>query len=397
MASLSRGSSLRRSVLHLPRYLHHHLTLPAQGLSRYQPSNPRATKSLGRFPNRNRFISEYISKKTGKHRTPKQVGSRLQQLRDTHQGKQLLQNLSNGNFNIEDAGASSSSPPASSEPAPQYDYQETQRTVVSIEILPEAINNYSPRASPSTTPTSSPLSSTFPASSFRHSQPRPISVIDPTVTFTARSTIVAHSAFTVMRDGQPIHSETADVNLLSTSVAAGVSDIDCIFYYTAPLVPAYWSTICDDPDPTKFTIIHDIYQHSGSAVESSNLSEQGYLILSVEYRLSYPESPYPSPQLSPIGSSSSANSSLPSPTSFNGYDYPTDYSPVPRHERDYSSQSNVMGMCYPDTHSMSGPYDQPQMYDGSPFLSAIDSTKNFATEASQPSQLTMPPGYYVSP
>jgi hypothetical protein len=219
--------------------------------------------------------------------------------------------------------------------------------VVSIEILPEGINNYSPRASPSTTPTSSPLSSTFPGSTFRHSQPRPISVIDPTVTFTARSTIVAHSSFTVMRDGQPIHSETADVNLLSTSVAAGVSDIDCIFYYTAPLVPAYWSTICDDPgkfflsyglggfagpllfssfvltglyptDPTKFTIIHDIYQHSGSAVESSNLSEQGYLILSVEYRLSYPESPYPSPQLSPIGSSSSANSSLPSPTSFNG-------------------------------------------------------------------------------
>ncbi|KAF9783865.1 hypothetical protein BJ322DRAFT_979200, partial [Thelephora terrestris] len=218
-----------------------------EGLSRYQPSNPRATKSLGRFPNRNRFISEYISKKTGKHRTPKQVGSRLQQLRDTHQGKQLLQNLSNGNFNIEDAGASSSSPPASSEPAPQYDYQETQRTVVSIEILPEGINNYSPHASPSTTPTSSPLSSTFPGSTFRHSQPRPISVIDPTVTFTARSTIVAHSSFTVMRDGQPIHSETADVNLLSTSVAAGVSDIDCIFYYTAPLVPAYWSTICDDP------------------------------------------------------------------------------------------------------------------------------------------------------
>lgn len=63
---------------------------PPTGLSRYQPSNPRATKSLGRFPNRNRFISEYILKKTGKHRTPKQVGSRLQQLRDTHQGKQRM-------------------------------------------------------------------------------------------------------------------------------------------------------------------------------------------------------------------------------------------------------------------------------------------------------------------
>lgn len=61
-----------------------------QGLSRYQPSNPRATKSLGRFLNRNRFISEHIFKKTGEHRSSKQVGSRLQQLRDTHQGKQRM-------------------------------------------------------------------------------------------------------------------------------------------------------------------------------------------------------------------------------------------------------------------------------------------------------------------
>lgn len=115
-----------------------------------------------------------------------------------------------------------------------------------IEILPEGTANYSPRSSPSHSPTSSPLSSTFPASTFRPSQPRHITGIDPTVTFTARSTIAAHSSFTVMRDGQAIHSETADVNLLSTSVAAGVSDIDCIFYYTAPLVPAYWSNICHD-------------------------------------------------------------------------------------------------------------------------------------------------------
>ena len=91
MASIPRGCPIRRSVLHLPCYLYpsSHPS-PPQGLSRYQPSNPRATKSLGRFPNRNRFISEYIQKKTGKHRTPKQVGSRLQQLRDTHQGKQRM-------------------------------------------------------------------------------------------------------------------------------------------------------------------------------------------------------------------------------------------------------------------------------------------------------------------
>lgn len=58
--------------------------------------------------------------------------------------------------------------------------------------------------------------------------------------------MAAHSFFTVLRDGQAIHSETADVNLLSTSVDAGPSDIDCIFYYTAPLVPTFWSNLCQD-------------------------------------------------------------------------------------------------------------------------------------------------------
>jgi len=213
--------------------------------------------------------------------------------------------------------------------------------VVAIEILPQGVSDYSPRSSPSNTPTSSPLSSTFPASTFHHSQPRPISVIDPTVTFTSRSSMAAHSFFTVLRDGQAVHSETAEVSLLSTSVDAGPSDIDCIFYYTAPLVPTFWANICQDRgkllspsgsfprrsssglityppvDPARYSIIHDIYQHPGPAAESSSVPEQGFLILSVEYQFVYPESPYSSPQLSPVESLSSGNSSLPSPGSYN--------------------------------------------------------------------------------
>jgi len=212
---------------------------------------------------------------------------------------------------------------------------------VAIEILPEGVTSYSPRSSPSNTPASSPLSSTFPASSLHHSQPRPISVIDPTVTFTSRSSMTAQSFFTVQRDGQAIHSETANVNLLSTSVDAGPSDIDCIFYYTAPLVPSFWRTICQDrgqsfslrgvgefglnfpptTDPARYSIIHDIYQRSGTDAESSSAPEQGYLILSVEYRFTYPESPYSSPQLSPVESLSSTNSSLPSPSSYNNVSF----------------------------------------------------------------------------
>jgi len=170
------------------------------------------------------------------------------------------------------------------------------------------------------------------------------------------------------------------------------------------LVPTYWSTICQDHDPARFSIIHDIFQNPGSAMESSSTPEQGYLILSVEYRFMYPASPYSSPQLSPVDSLSSTNSSLPSPSSFTGYDYSSAYSPVSRHERLYTAQSNVMAdMCYPDAHHLSSvsPYGQHQVYDGSSFPSAVESIKGLcASEQSQPSQLTMPPGYlnhYVSP
>jgi len=57
------------------------------GLENYQPDNSRETRLLGRFPKRNRFISDYIFTVTGKRRTAKQVGSRLQQLRDTYAGE----------------------------------------------------------------------------------------------------------------------------------------------------------------------------------------------------------------------------------------------------------------------------------------------------------------------
>jgi hypothetical protein len=53
------------------------------GLERYEPDDSRETRMLGRFPRRNRFISDYIFDKTGKRRSPKQVGSRLQKLRES--------------------------------------------------------------------------------------------------------------------------------------------------------------------------------------------------------------------------------------------------------------------------------------------------------------------------
>ncbi|KAJ7938495.1 hypothetical protein B0H13DRAFT_1499802, partial [Mycena leptocephala] len=53
------------------------------GLGQFQPTVCKETVMLGRYPGRNQFLSQYILNKTGEQRTPKQVGSRLQQLRDS--------------------------------------------------------------------------------------------------------------------------------------------------------------------------------------------------------------------------------------------------------------------------------------------------------------------------
>ncbi|EAU84973.1 hypothetical protein CC1G_04069 [Coprinopsis cinerea okayama7 len=57
-----------------------------QGIAMYTPPASRSGRGrnqLQRFPRRNKLISEFILQNTGKIRTPKQVGSRIQQLRAT--------------------------------------------------------------------------------------------------------------------------------------------------------------------------------------------------------------------------------------------------------------------------------------------------------------------------
>lgn len=58
--------------------------------------------------------------------------------------------------------------------------------------------------------------------------------------------MTARSFFTVLRDGQAIHSETAGVELLGEPVEAGALGVGGIFYCATSLVPTFWSTICQD-------------------------------------------------------------------------------------------------------------------------------------------------------
>ena len=97
MKSCGRHTSRRPSCkvrpgVQQPSLQHHGLELDSSrlscpGLDKYTPAESKSPRGLTRFPNRNKFIAEFIYKETGETRTAKQVGSRIQQLRDTAAGK----------------------------------------------------------------------------------------------------------------------------------------------------------------------------------------------------------------------------------------------------------------------------------------------------------------------
>lgn len=125
------------------------------------------------------------------------------------------------------------------------------RTIVSIDILPE---NYGYSYS-------SPIG---------QSEPRPIRVIDPTVTFTSRSSMMAYSSFTVFLDGKCVHTEVADLKLNTTNIS---SEVDCVFFYSTTLVPRFWDQLCDCQGRSRscasrkisdrgFRRSHEVYNHA---------------------------------------------------------------------------------------------------------------------------------------
>ncbi|KAH6916310.1 hypothetical protein BKA70DRAFT_1419213 [Coprinopsis sp. MPI-PUGE-AT-0042] len=76
-----------------------------EALERYRPTSSKDPRLLRRFPKRNAFISNYIKQQTGCSRTPKQVGSRLQQLRETCTDARVIRLISSRDFDAPDRAA----------------------------------------------------------------------------------------------------------------------------------------------------------------------------------------------------------------------------------------------------------------------------------------------------
>ena len=287
------------------------------GLESYQPDDSRETRLLGRFPMRNRFISEYIFHKTGKRRTAKQVGSRLQQLRDTCGGKRrtcisfwmlfsllnsctvlyLLSRRETGRGSSEsdnhrwynhldsphsDTDSSSdafSLPPTPTEPTTNFSTS-SSRTVIHIDLLPDNTGLPDSLYDLQLFPTFDKPPALVDADGVRVSEhPRPLRSIDPTVTFLSHSPISATSFFTVLSSGMTVFSETT--TLSPAGPPPGSADGDLL--YSTTLVPGFWDKLSASSgtrlcaftwltqrlmactDPTQYTIIQEVVKDSPSA------------------------------------------------------------------------------------------------------------------------------------
>ncbi|KIK60284.1 hypothetical protein GYMLUDRAFT_73755 [Collybiopsis luxurians FD-317 M1] len=238
-----------------------------QGLSLYKPDNSRETLLLGRFPMRNRFISEYIYKTTGEVRTAKQVGSRLQQLRDTCGGGRKLQKLlsplqnstssvsGRSHYSLRRFGSHSSCSSVPNSPIITEDVALTGNLspkVMYIDIVAENCPS-SPmvKGNHASTDFSSPLDASV-ASSYG---PRPIRAIKPCLAFTSTTHFSdALSLFSISHGNDVYEDESS----LIVNDSGSASAPEGVVLYECDLVPTYWNMVCNSPDPTEFTIHHTI-------------------------------------------------------------------------------------------------------------------------------------------
>ncbi|KAJ7223401.1 hypothetical protein GGX14DRAFT_427435 [Mycena pura] len=256
---------------------------PTLRLARFRPQASRETFMLGRFPGRNQFISRHIAVRTGQWRSPKQVGSRLQQLRESCADDELGQLLfaaggckqtadagADAGRVLGDSGARGYSPAPFPSPTPRTPTPEIPRRVICIDIVPPG----QPAPAHGTLPSASLSDGAIHISA----HPRSLACIDPTVAFVVRAPLgaAAQSRFRVCCGGEPVHAERVPLELVRDAVPC--PDVDALLYRTQ-LIPGYWHNIVASSDPTRYTIYHDIDVTGAGACA---------VAFAAVYRFSYP-------------------------------------------------------------------------------------------------------------
>ncbi|KAG7444563.1 uncharacterized protein BT62DRAFT_1008226 [Guyanagaster necrorhizus] len=294
-----------------------------EALEKYRPHSAsiRNPKEFRRFPKRNIFISDEIFKKTGKSRTAKQVGSRLQQLRDTCEDERVLELLTRREYSPEPDSSStdtsadspvsettdfalasplsectaSSSTELSSESSRLSPLSSVSFDETGYQVLPAIPRNVVVRIEichqESTRRGHSPLRHSFepvpPKPSYHRriilSADRPLWTLSPTVTFTSSRPTSAStfSSFTVYANNVPVHSEVSPL----LPHAEQANPASCYAYRTK-FLPEYWVHLCERYDLAQCTVTQTIIEPRPS---------DEVILLSLVYEFSHT---YPTP--SPI-------------------------------------------------------------------------------------------------
>ncbi|KAK1222869.1 hypothetical protein PQX77_014291 [Marasmius sp. AFHP31] len=264
-----------------------------EALEKYKPDESRSTKTLGRFSMRNRFISDYIFETTGKRRTPKQVGSRLQQLRDTCKSERILRLISRRHIDSSegDSTAVSSDGNTSSSPTPPPtdfsirggERKTHKRHNIWVNIVLEQLGWQSPPPVVHIVNNNklmplvihlAPLTS----SNLSYDSARCLASMDPTVTFASPFPLAPQCSYSVFQDGSglPMFTEEAALKCQSNPMqSAG-------WMYSASLIPGLWKTLCGSSTPTRYAITQYLYP------ADSNL--QGEPCASIVYSFTHHES-----------------------------------------------------------------------------------------------------------
>ncbi|KAJ7065438.1 hypothetical protein C8F01DRAFT_1053574 [Mycena amicta] len=247
-----------------------------KALHDYSPPRGSAHKAFQRNPKRNRFISDFIFSATGTRRTPKQVGSRLQQMRDTCQDEQIKK-LIQGSVTLDETIISFDS--ASSPSTSSSDYDELRladvppkKTYVTIQLQPPT--QHERRSSVTVLRGAN-------EQSIRVDCPVDLGSSVPLVTFTTPFKIsLSHhySHFRVFIGDTLVHADVTELTFISSTRGR--------HSYSTQLIPSYWTEFSRSTRLYQCIIEQDILQtrsHFDDDVPSS-LRASDYPIRSVVYR-----------------------------------------------------------------------------------------------------------------
>ncbi|KAF4613652.1 hypothetical protein D9613_007486 [Agrocybe pediades] len=296
-----------------------------EALEKYHEENggTKADRTSGRFPMRNRFVSDYIFETTGKQRSPKQVGSRLQQLRDTCKKEKILQLIANRNtpepaITSPDCSPNNSpSPPPGPQKCLSFPIEKPLSIFVKISLqralqptptpLVELVANgrQTIRLAPFASPPSN--GSSYPA----HTSSAVLPFLSKSVHLFSPCALLPESTVTVFSDNanSPLHTEYVALQYLSAS--AQISG----HMYAAEIAPSFWGKLCSSQDVTQYTIVQALQVLPADPSNSSASTSSISVIYKFEpmQPMQMQRQPSPTPSLSPLiypGSSPPASSNV---------------------------------------------------------------------------------------